>query len=190
MPTFLSGLPVHVLVVHAVVVLIPLAALAAIVIAVVPGWRRRFGWPSVGLAALATAFIPIATSSGEGLERQLPRSAAISTHTQLGDQLLPFVGALFLILAALVAFDRRRNRPADRYSKHLAPSSGPGAAAGTLVSTPTRVRALSLVLAVLTAVLAVVATVQVVRIGDSGARAAWGSVQYAPQPRPEVAQGG
>jgi hypothetical protein len=43
--------------------------------------------------------------------------------------------------------------------------------------------------AVLTVVFAVVCAVQVFRIGDSGARAAWGDVQYAPQPRTPSLEG-
>ena len=39
----IDGLPVHALVVHAVVVLLPLALLGTIAIAVRPAWRARFG---------------------------------------------------------------------------------------------------------------------------------------------------
>ena len=106
MPTFVSGLPIHVLVVHAVVVLIPLAVLGAVVIAVWPAARHRYRWPVLGLTAVGTIFVPVATETGDGLEHSLPESALISAHTQLGDQLLPFAAALLLVVAGLAAVDR------------------------------------------------------------------------------------
>jgi hypothetical protein len=50
-------------------------------------------------------------------------------------------------------------------------------------------RLVALLVAVLTVVLAVVCAVQVFRIGDSGARAAWGDVRYVPQPRTHALEG-
>ena len=58
----------HPLVVHAVVVLLPLAALGVVALAVRPAWRGRFGVLVVVIAALATAAVPLATDSGESLE--------------------------------------------------------------------------------------------------------------------------
>src|SRR3954451_5031444 len=67
----INGLPIHPLVVHAVVVLLPLACVGLIAIAVYPPWRSRFG-VLVGLAAAAaTASIPVATESGERLAARL-----------------------------------------------------------------------------------------------------------------------
>lgn len=153
MPVFVSGLPLHVLVVHAVVVLVPLSVLAAIVVAVWPAARRRIGWIAVGLTAVATICIPIATSSGEDLRDRLTPTELIREHAHLGDQLLVFVAALLVLLAALVWF-AGRTAP-----KFVVP-----------------------VLMVLTIGFAVTSAVQVVRIGDSGARAAWSGVAYtAPQ---------
>ena len=39
-----NGLPLHVLVIHAVVVLVPLLALFAIAYGVLPRWRHRLDW--------------------------------------------------------------------------------------------------------------------------------------------------
>lgn len=50
----ITGLPVHPLVVHFAVVLLPLAALALVILVIVPRWADRFGW--VTLAALAVAW--------------------------------------------------------------------------------------------------------------------------------------
>ncbi|MEV4388804.1 DUF2231 domain-containing protein, partial [Micromonospora sp. NPDC049580] len=63
MPDTVNGLPLHPLVVHAVVVLLPLAALGVAALAVRPSWRGRYGGLVVLITALATAAIPLATSS-------------------------------------------------------------------------------------------------------------------------------
>jgi hypothetical protein len=159
-PTFFNGLPFHVLVVHAVVVLVPLAVLGTVTIAVWPAARRRYGGLVVGLTLVAMIAIPIATSSGERLRDRLPRSALIHAHAELGDQLLVLVAPLLVVAAALVAFDLyRKRRPND------------GQLRGWL-------RAGGVVLSAVTVILAVLAGVQVVRVGDSGAKAAWSDTQY------------
>ncbi|MCE0768224.1 hypothetical protein LWC35_35820 [Pseudonocardia kujensis] len=176
MPTFLTGLPLHPLVVHAVVVLVPAAVLGALVVALWSTARRRWGWPVVVLAGLAAVSVPLATSTGEGLEHNLPRTPAIAAHAELGDQLLVFVAPLFVVVLGLVLVERLRGRPAER-------ADGPGTVVAPR-SSRRWIRPAIVVLAVLTVALAAVSAVQVVRIGDSGARAAWGDVHYAPQPRP------
>jgi len=70
----------------------------------------------------------------------------------------------------------RQGRPARR---EIAADSPPGTATTTV--TPRATRALALGLAVATVAFAVVTAVQVVRIGDSGARAAWGGQTYVQQ---------
>ena len=65
-----NGLPLHPLFVHGVVVLLPLAIVGTIAIAVRPAWRTRYGLLVVGAALAATVMIPVATSSGEALEKR------------------------------------------------------------------------------------------------------------------------
>ena len=142
----INGLPVHPLVVHAVVVLLPLAIVGTIALVVRPRWRRPYGLLVLGVAAAATALIPVATSSGESLESHVGDPGK---HAQLGDQLIWFAIPLLVVVAVLVWLDRRR------------PASAPAWLA-------TAVSALAVVLAV-------AAGVQVYRVGDSGARAAWGA---------------
>jgi uncharacterized membrane protein len=163
MPTFVAGIPLHPLVVHAVVVLVPLAVLAGIAVVLRPAWRRRFGWPVVVLAAVATAAIPLATSSGEALRDRLNPDPLIASHAELGDQLLAFMAPMTVLLAALVVLDRRSTR-----------TDGPGA----MVWAARWMKPASAVLTVLVVALAVVSAVQVVRIGDSGARAVWHDTHY------------
>ena len=138
----INGVPVHPLVVHAVVVLLPLAVLGTVAIAVRPGWRLRYGPLVVACAAAATALLPVATSSGEALER---RVGDPGQHAHLGDQLIWFAVPLLLLALGLVVLEHRGTPRAGR----------------TLV-------------ACLAVVAALAAGVQVYRVGDSGARAAWG----------------
>ncbi len=76
------GLPTHALVVHAVVVLVPVAAIGGVLVALLPRLRQRFG-PLV--AVLAVAAIPavfVATQSGERLERRLNASSGRTTYAR------------------------------------------------------------------------------------------------------------
>jgi hypothetical protein len=157
-----NGLPVHALVVHAVVVLLPLACIGTIAIAVKPRWRHRYGVLVVACAAVATALIPVATSSGEALESHVGNPGE---HAELGDQLIWFAVPMLLLGFALMYLDRRATRLAA-----LTESVGEHVATG---APRTTTRALSWV-AVLAVVASVAAGVQVYRVGDSGARAAWG----------------
>ena len=152
----INGLPVHALVVHAVVVLLPLACLGTIAIAVRPAWRERYGVLVVGCAAVATALIPVATSSGEALEERVGRPGE---HAEMGDQLIWFAIPLLVLSLALVWLDRRHRATAASETQ-----GGSGAA-----TSGTRMR----VVAVLALVAALATSVQVYRVGDSGARAAW-----------------
>ena len=55
---------------------------SAIAIAVRPRWRHRFGPLVLGIAAVGTLFIPIATSSGESFEkRSVTRASTPSSAT-------------------------------------------------------------------------------------------------------------
>lgn len=152
MPTFVDRLPIHPLVVHAVVVLVPLAVLGTIAIAVWPWARRRFGWLVVALAAVATVSIPVATSTGEGLAGHVRHTALLDRHMELGDQLLPFAIVMF---AAALLFQ-------------LIHASG-------RMGRSTGLKIVAVGLAVVTVAGAVASGVQVVRIGDAGARAVWSS---------------
>jgi uncharacterized membrane protein len=154
-----NGIPVHPLVVHAVVVLLPVAIVGTIVIALVPRWRTPYGPLVVATALVAAVLMPVATSSGEELEK---RVGDPGKHAALGDQLIWFAIPLLVLVAALVLLQRGRDR-ADRKAAAVGEPAG---------ESPRK----SLVTAV--AVLAVVAAaasgVQVYRVGDSGAKAVWG----------------
>jgi hypothetical protein len=177
-PLLVFGLPTHVLLVHAVVVLVPLAVLGSVTIAVWPAARRRYGWPAVAVTAAATVSVPLATEAGEALEHALPRSPAIATHAHLGDELLPFVLILLLSTVALMVLDRAGRSLRTR--REIDPASAPGTVRERPVPS-TAVRLGVVVTALLTVATAAICAVQVVRIGDSGTRAAWGGQVYLQQ---------
>lgn len=159
----INGLPAHILLVHAVVVLVPLAALMLVASAVWPAARRRLGLATPVAAAIAFLSIPPATQAGEWLQARVPDSPMVRAHAEMGHSVIPFAG-LMVLLAGLVWW---RNRAADA---DLRPA-GPGAALATELRRPTdRWTVLIAVVSVLVAAGAVVTTV---RIGDSGAKASW-----------------
>ncbi len=160
----INGLPVHPLVVHAVVVLLPLACLGTIAIAIRPTWRARYGVLVVACAAAATVLIPVATSSGEALEKHVGRPGE---HAEQGDQLILFAIPLLALSLVLVWLDRN--------SRALSVEDPAGAAQSTAAQpTMAKPTTATRVIAVLALSAAVATSVQVYRVGDSGARAAWG----------------
>lgn len=172
----IAGLPAHILFVHVVVVLLPASAVVAVVVALNPRFRARYGVAAVIGTFLVSLAVPIAAQTGEGLASRLPTDSLIRAHAALGQQLVPWTAVFGLCLAALVAIDLWRRGVADPEPR-LRPLES-----WLLAHAPRAVRSLrpggwlrpafrtAQVLAVATA-LAV--GVWVVRVGDSGARAVW-----------------
>src|SRR5215470_11179487 len=101
-----DGLPAHPLLVNAVAVLLPLAAVCAVAIAVHGRLRRRFDWPVLTLAGVAVVTVPLAQASGRQLATYLgpAQNAILARHEVLGNQLLPYalgfgVAVVFLVVA-------------------------------------------------------------------------------------------
>lgn len=162
--TEISGLPAHILLIHLVVIGIPLAALLTILSAVWPAARRRLGiiTPIVALGALV--MVPITTNAGEWLQARVYQgftNPLIVRHADLGDQLLPWAIGLFLLGVLSWGLPVLAGRPN---------------AAAALGSMGARVA-----VGVLAVAIGAVATVQVYRIGDAGAKAAWSS-SFCAQP--------
>ena len=80
MPDTVFGVPLHPLVNHAAVVLVPLAVLGTLLITVVPRWRTVYGWLVVALAAVAFATVPVATRSGATSRRRWSSAGRLSTR--------------------------------------------------------------------------------------------------------------
>lgn len=155
--TVVNGLPAHVLFVHFVIVLVPLSALALVVCAAWPRGARRLGLVLPILAFVALASVPLATHAGEWLEQHVGSDPLVRKHAELGDGLLPWALGLF-VFSAVVWWTARRSAPA------------PDGTASASWSSSALLRGAVVVLSLAVAAGAVV---DVYRIGDSGAKAAW-----------------
>ena len=154
------GLPVHPLVVHAVVVLVPLAALGVVVMALSRTWFDRLRWPVLAVLTVGLGSAFVAKESGEAfLARLQVQGDAIDRHVDLGDECgppsssgcsgcSPWPGCLYVAA--------RAGRPRS----------------GQL---PTSVR----VLAALSVVAGLLVTADIVLVGHSGATAVWRGVVEA-----------
>jgi hypothetical protein len=154
--TTLNGLPAHILLVHAIVVLLPLAALLLVLTAVRPDARRRLAGPNALLSLLVVVLVPLTTSAGEWLERRVPQSAQLHDHTELGDSAI-FYAVPIAALAVAVWWRNREAQVVPGRRTYLAPHSA----------------AVSVVVAALAVVVAAAGVYGMYRIGDSGSKAAW-----------------
>jgi hypothetical protein len=183
--TTVNGLPAHILLVHAVVVLVPLTSLVLLLVALWPAARPRLAVAGAVLGVLTLVSVPLTTEAGDWLEHRLPSTPLLRVHTELGDYLLPWVIGLAVLGLALGA----REVLAARQARAAGRADGPGAAIATHARRP-RVNApggpvATVVLAVLVVVVAVGSVTTTYRIGDSGAQAAWtGKFSPTPLPRP------
>ncbi|MCX4539023.1 hypothetical protein OHA79_51745 (plasmid) [Streptomyces sp. NBC_00841] len=158
--SLINGLPAHVLLVHAVVVLVPLSALMLVICALWPQAARRLGLALPLLALVTLATVPLATQAGEWLERHVDSDPLVRRHAELGDGMLPWALGLFVLAAGVWWISRRTGAPQSRELS--------GARSGARSWSVLHVAA-----AVLSVVVAAGAIVDVYRIGDSGAKAAW-----------------
>ncbi len=138
--------------VHFIVVLAPLTAFLAILCAVWPAARQRLVWLVLVLAGITAVLTPIAAEAGEWLEHKIEESAAVEAHAHLGETMIYFALALLVAAILLVVVHVRSTR-------------------GKALSS-----ALSAMIAVFVLAASVATTVQVFRIGHSGAEATWGDV--------------
>jgi hypothetical protein len=179
--TTVNGLPAHILLVHAIVVLLPLAALLLVLSALWPAARGKLAAPNAILSVLVVILVPITTDAGEWLERRVASTPLVRTHTELGDTAL-YVAIPVAVLALVVWWRRRENlqlqaaetntgATARRRRTFLAPAS----------------TAVTVVLSALSIAAAGAAFYDIYRIGDSGAQASWqGQFSSTPAPRNAV----
>jgi hypothetical protein len=147
----INGLPLHALVVHAAVVLSPLAALAGLAYAAVGRWRDWVRWPLVVAALVALGAVWTAYLSGKDLEAANQYggelAALLETHEERAN-VFRWVATAFAAAAVVAAGPLHRHEG------------------------PVRV-----VLAVVVAATAVLTLVYAVLTGDAGAQIAWFGVQ-------------
>jgi uncharacterized membrane protein len=159
--TSLFGLPAHPLLVHVPIVLIPLVAVGAVLM-LWPNLRAKIGWATVVLAGVATVFSFLAVGSGEQLEEAVENTSnekLLEAHTSIGENIRIWILLLFLVLLAIMLFDRYRAKAA--------------AGDGPATRSPQRAKTIGVVLSVLSIVFAAISTYWIVRIGHTGAKASW-----------------
>ena len=152
-----NGMPVHVLLVHAAVVFVPLLAVAAVVYALVPKLRSRVGWAAALLALGAPVATFLAKESGQAFRDRMIADGRkgsgldkINTHMGYGDLTFWFALGLGVATGLMVYLTSRRSeKPLPRLA--------------------------DLGLAAVIVVLALVTSYFVFRTGDSGAQAVWGT---------------
>jgi uncharacterized membrane protein len=149
--TTITGLPAHVLLVHAIVVLAPLTALLEILCAFWPAARRRFVWLVLTFATVNLVLTPLTTSAGQWLFDRLGNDSPIlQTHKERGEWMIYFSVALMVVAIALAVLHWLEGRSDKRRT----------------VAT--------VVVAIVAVVVGVSSIVGVVRIGDAGSEAVWG----------------
>ena len=103
----ITGLPLHPLVIHGVVVGNPLMAVITILVAVRRDLRERFSWWVAGANGLLFLLTLVAKQSGEALQASRGGQIAIE-HGQLGSVLPWFALVLTLASAAVAATSRNK----------------------------------------------------------------------------------
>ncbi|MBC2934032.1 DUF2231 domain-containing protein [Nocardioides sp. zg-1228] len=151
----LNGVPLHPLVVHAVVVLGPLAALTGLAYAAVPRWRWLLRWPLVVLAVVVAGAALLAVQAGEDLLASRPELAPIVADHEDAGGMLRNVVLGYVVVAGLAAW---------ALGGASALASGRGA----------RETRFGVPVAVLLVAASVAVLVTVYLAGDSGTTAVWG----------------
>ena len=121
----IAGLPLHPLVVHVAVVLLPLAALGLLALLARRPWADRFGWLTLGAMAIGTGAAFVAKQSGEALAAQVGEPA---THAAWGD-VLPMAALALLAVSLAWYLVQRRNAHRSLLSSALGVVAGVGAVA-------------------------------------------------------------
>ena len=101
----IQGLPVHPLIAHAVVVIMPLSALGMIAIVVKPALRERFGSLILSGVVMSVLSSVIAKNSGEALGERIGEP---EQHSDLGE-MLPIVAIVFAVVSFGWWFLNKRN---------------------------------------------------------------------------------
>ena len=161
-----AGLPLHVLLVHAVVVLTPLVGLILIVISAWPGARRVLWLPALIGTSLLLPLGLVTIEAGKWLEERVPPAPLIQEHTAQGEDIVPWLVAL-LVLSVVIAAWALVERAARRRSAHEN-----GTAGGERPSRGIRF-AVGAVLTVGALVITAGSTWTLVQIAEAGSRAVW-----------------
>jgi hypothetical protein len=142
----IAGLPLHPLVIHASIVLIPLVAISGLVMSYLPSFSRRYGKVTLVIAIVAQLSLFLAKVTGEAFQEILDKD--LGNHAELGE-IAPFVT---LPMVALIYLRWRLDRS--------------GASVGS--AWVRRLTSIALIAASLASIIAIVL------VGHSGAESVWG----------------
>jgi hypothetical protein len=159
-----GGLPLHPLIVHAAVGIVPLAALFAVVTALVPGWRWFARWGTLVASLGAVLIVVVTRAAGKSLledryggQPEIPEQ--LQLHQDRADLLLYAIIALAVVAVLAFLLLPARSALVSGRLEHAGNTAG-----WVRVGVP----ALLLVTALASFVL-------VVLTGDAGARSVWGA---------------
>lgn len=146
-----QGLPLHPLVVHVVVVLVPLSALGAVAVAARPSWARPYG-PLVAVGAVLAALAAyVSQQAGNSLlvanGYSGAKAEALEVHGRWGLYTVVSVAGFALLMVVAAVLARRDHRPP-----------------------------VTRVVAVVAALVGILGTVFTLLAGHSGATSVWGYV--------------
>ena len=152
----INGVPLHPLIVHAVVVFVPLSALSAILFAVVPRWRWLLRWSTLLLAVAAVLLTRIAVISGTRLKSDRDLGGDLLARHMTWGHRLEYAVWVFAAIAIVAWW----------VLPHVAQLVGRS-------DRPSPVPSLTTVVTVLLPIAAGVVLVFAVITGDAGAKALW-----------------
>ena len=163
----INGLPLHPLIVHIPVAMLPLAFLGVVVMMIRRAWYERYRWAVLALGAIGTLGAILAAATGESLESDVRRTEgadalrSIHEHAEAGDVARTVAILFFVALAAWVMIPWYLDR---RTARQDPGGSGRDARGTTITRTA---------LMIATAVLATASMVTVYQAGHSGATSVW-----------------
>lgn len=192
---FVFGLPMHALVIHAVVVFVPLSTLCTIAYVARPSWRSVLRWPTAVGALISGVSAFVAAESGERLLVRVSTTRASTTnfdlladHTSWGDR-ARIACLVFMVLAFVAVYlmpppaepvpsvSSVSSVPSSPSSATTSGSSGQRAESPrwrTLAQAPAvQTTAAQTTLGAVVVVVSLAALIVVVLTGDAGARAVW-----------------
>ena len=157
------GLPAHPLLVHIPVVLLPMAAIIAVVFAFKPAWLDRFGWGLVALSGIGALGAILAAASGAGLEgiQNEAETVAREDHFALGETARLMAIIFFLVVTAVVVLRSLARRRVAAGKKTVGVWGFIGSQGGAIA------------VAVLLVVSASAATYTISKAGHQGATITW-----------------
>jgi len=123
----IGGLPLHPLTVHAASVLIPLSAIALVLLVFVPKWRKAYFPLTIGALAVSVGLAFAAKQSGEALAARVGNPGE---HQALGDLLFPASIGLFFLGLAFYFLTKTKN---PKWTLQVAGGLSTAAVAGVVV---------------------------------------------------------